>query len=72
MLDQLDEQHTFELPEGMVEQEFENIWSQITNDLTQANKTFEDEDTTEEKAREDYMKLAKTPGASWIGAGRDR
>ncbi len=59
LLDQLDEQHTFELPEGMVEQEFENIWSQITNDLTQANKTFEDEDTTEEKAREDYMKLAK-------------
>jgi len=59
LLDQLDEQHTFELPEGMVEQEFDNIWKQITGDLEQANKTFEDEDTTEEKAREDYMKLAK-------------
>ena len=59
MLDQLDKQHQFELPEGMVEQEFDNIWNQITNDLEQAGKSFEDEDTTEEKAREDYMKLAK-------------
>ncbi|MEL6751225.1 MAG: trigger factor, partial [Pseudomonadota bacterium] len=59
LLDQLDEQHQFELPEGMVSQEFDNIWTQITNDLEQAGKSFEDEETTEEKAREDYMKLAK-------------
>jgi len=59
LLDQLDEQHQFELPEGMVEQEFNNIWTQITNDLEQAGKSFEDEDTTEDKAKEDYMKLAK-------------
>jgi trigger factor len=59
LLDQLDEQHQFELPEGMVDQEFKNIWNQITNDLQQANKSFEDEDTTEDKAREDYMKLAQ-------------
>jgi trigger factor len=59
LLDQLDEQHQFELPEGMVEQEFNNIWAQITGDLEQAGKTFEDEETTEEKAKEDYMKLAK-------------
>ncbi|MDA8869781.1 trigger factor [Rhizobiaceae bacterium] len=59
LLDRLDEQHQFELPEGMVQQEFDNIWQQITNDLEQAGKNFEDEDTTEEKAREDYMKLAQ-------------
>ncbi|MEM8751188.1 MAG: trigger factor [Pseudomonadota bacterium] len=59
LLDQLDEKHQFELPEGMVEMEFNNIWAQISQDLEQAGKTFEDEDTTEEKAREDYMKLAK-------------
>ncbi len=59
LLDILDEKHQFDLPEGMVEQEFNNIWTQITNDLEQAGKSFEDEDTTEEKAREDYMKLAK-------------
>ena len=59
LLDQLDEQHQFDLPEGMVEQEFNNIWNQITGDLEQAGKSFEDEDTTEDKAKEDYMKLAK-------------
>ncbi|MEM1318093.1 MAG: trigger factor, partial [Pseudomonadota bacterium] len=32
LLDQLDETYTFDLPEGMVEQEFNNIWNQITND----------------------------------------
>ncbi|MEE9314113.1 MAG: trigger factor [Rhizobiaceae bacterium] len=59
LLDQLDKQHKFDLPEGMVEQEFNNIWGQITNDLEQAGKTFKDEDTTEKKARADYMKLAQ-------------
>lgn len=59
LLDQLDDAHQFDLPEGMVEQEFSNIWNQITGDLEQAGKSFEDEDTTEEQAREDYMKLAK-------------
>lgn len=59
LLDQLDEKHQFDLPEGMVEMEFNNIWNQITNDLDEAKRTFEDEDTTEEKAREDYLKLAK-------------
>ena len=59
LLDKLDEEHKFDLPEGMVEQEFDNIWNQISRDLEQAGKSFEDEDTTEEKAREDYRKLAQ-------------
>ncbi|MDD9909677.1 MAG: trigger factor [Ahrensia sp.] len=59
LLDKLDESHSFDLPQGMVEQEFDNIWTQIARDLEQAGKTFEDEDTTEEKAREDYRKLAE-------------
>ncbi|MFD0918000.1 trigger factor [Pseudahrensia aquimaris] len=59
LLDELDKTHKFDLPQGMVEQEFNNIWAQITRDLEQAERTFEDEDTTEEKAREDYQKLAE-------------
>ena len=59
LLDTLDKQHKFDLPEGMVEQEFENIWNQITADLERAGKTFEDEDTTEAKARKEYQKLAE-------------
>jgi len=59
LLDELDKQHKFDLPESMVEQEFNNIWNQITSDLEQAGKTFEDEDTTEAKAKKDYQKLAQ-------------
>ena len=59
LLDMLDEMHTFELPESMVDQEFDNIWAQITNDLEQAGKSFEDEDTTEEEARAEYRTLAE-------------
>jgi trigger factor len=59
VLDQLDEMHKFELPPTMVTQEFENIWRQITSDMQQANRTFEQEGTTEEKAREEYQKIAE-------------
>lgn len=59
VLDQLDDQHTFDLPPKMVEQEFDNIWRQVTNELGQSGRTFEDEGTTEEAAREDYHKIAE-------------
>lgn len=59
ILDQLDELYDFETPEKLVSAEFENIWRQINTDLAQAGKTFADEDTTEDAAREEYTKLAK-------------
>jgi trigger factor len=59
LLDQLDERHKFEPPPSLVEQEFENVWSQIENDLKQQNRTFADEGTTEEKAREEYRAIAE-------------
>lgn len=59
LLDQLDEMHAFELPPTLVEKEFENIWRQVTHDIEQHGKSFEDEDTTEEEARVDYQKIAE-------------
>ncbi len=59
LLDALDAAHKFELPETMVQQEFDNIWNQITGDLEKAGKSFEDEDTTEEEARKEYQTLAE-------------
>jgi trigger factor len=59
ILDQLDEMTKMELPEKMVEQEFDNIWAQVTGELERSGRTFEDEDTTEEKAREEYRTLAE-------------
>ena len=59
LLDQLDERHKLEPPPSLVEQEFANVWSQVENDLKQQNRTFEDEGTTEEKAREEYRGIAE-------------
>ncbi|WP_427023157.1 trigger factor [Aureimonas ureilytica] len=59
LLDALDADYAFELPSKLVEAEFNNIWQQVTRELEQSGKSFEDEDTTEEKAREEYRKLAE-------------
>ncbi|WP_159586038.1 trigger factor [Chelativorans xinjiangense] len=59
LLDALDETYKFEAPSKLVDAEFDNIWGQVTRDLEQANRTFEDEDTTEEEAREEYRTLAE-------------
>ena len=52
-------QYEFELPPALVEQEFNGIWSQVTGEMQQAGKSFADEDTTEEAAREEYLTIAK-------------
>jgi trigger factor len=59
LLDQLDELYDFELPPTLVNQEFDGVWRQVEADLQASGKTFEDEETTEEKAREEYRKIAE-------------
>jgi trigger factor len=59
LLDQLDERHKFEPPPSLVEQEFNAVWSRIENDLKQQGRTFADEGTTDEKAREEYRAIAE-------------
>jgi len=59
LLDALDEAYKFEAPSKLVEAEFQNIWTQVTRDLEQAGRSFEDEDTTEEEARAEYQRLAE-------------
>lgn len=59
ILDQMDELHKFEAPAKLIESEFDNIWRQVETDLEQNNKTFADEDTTEEEARVEYQALAE-------------
>ena len=43
----------------MVEQEFQNVWNQVTQDLQRSGRSFADEDTTEEAAKADYRKIAE-------------
>jgi trigger factor len=59
LLDQLDERHKFDPPPSLVEQEFNSVWSSIEADLKAQNRTFADENTTEEKARADYRAIAE-------------
>jgi trigger factor len=59
LLDALDEKHAFDLPQTLVDQEFESVWRQVGQDLESRGKTFTDEETTEEKAREEYRAIAE-------------
>ena len=59
LLDQLDEKYDFELPPTMLSQEFDGIWGQVEKEMEEAGTSFEDNDTTEEQAREDYSKIAE-------------
>ncbi len=59
LLDQLDAMHKFAPPPTLVEDEFKNVWNAIESDLKQQNRTFADEGTTEEKAREEYRAIAE-------------
>ncbi|MGL4325564.1 MAG: trigger factor [Beijerinckiaceae bacterium] len=59
LLDKLDTEYQFDLPEGLVEQEFSNVWASVEQDMKGAGKTFADEDTTEEEARAEYRKISE-------------
>jgi trigger factor len=59
LLDKLDEMHKFALPPTLAEDEFKNVWNAVEGDLKAQGRTFEDEGTTEEKAREEYRGIAE-------------
>jgi trigger factor len=58
LLDRLDETHQFEAPPSLVDEEFNLMWNSITAEMESSGKTFADEDTTEEAAKEEYRKIA--------------
>jgi len=58
LLDKLDELHRFALPPTLAEEEFKNVWNAVEGDLKSQNRSFADEGTTEEKAREEYRAIA--------------
>jgi trigger factor len=58
LLDRLDEAHRFEAPPSLVDQEFELMWNSIKSEMESSGKTFADEDTTEEAAKDEYRKIA--------------
>lgn len=59
MLDALDKAHSFELPPTLVENEFGQIWGQLTQSMEQSKKTFADEGKSEDEVRGDYRRIAE-------------
>jgi trigger factor len=59
LLDALDKKYSFELPEGLVTQEFDQVWRRVAAEQGQSGRSFEDEGTTEEAARAEYQRIAE-------------
>jgi trigger factor len=58
LLDRLDDSHKFEAPPSLIEEEFKLMWNSIKAEMESSGKTFADEDTTEDAAKEEYQKIA--------------
>jgi trigger factor len=59
LLDELDRLHKFEPPPTLVEEEFDRVWKSVLQEMETDKKTFADENTTEEKAKEEYRAIAE-------------
>jgi trigger factor len=58
LLDRLDETHQFEAPSTLIDEEFNLMWASIKAEMESTGKTFADENTTEEAAKDEYRKIA--------------
>jgi trigger factor len=58
LLDRLDESHKFEAPSSLIDEEFNLMWNSVRAEMESGGKTFADENTTEEAAKEEYRTIA--------------
>ena len=58
LLDRLDDSHRFDAPPSLIEEEFRLMWNSIKAEMESGGKTFADENTTEDAAKEEYHKIA--------------
>jgi trigger factor len=59
LLDALDKKYVFDVPQGLVTQEFDAVWRKVEAERKQSGRSYEDDNTTEEAARADYLKIAE-------------
>jgi len=59
LLDQLSDQHSFEVPPGMVEMEFGQIWNEIAADKARLDAEMAEEKKTEDELKAEYKKIAE-------------
>jgi trigger factor len=59
LLDALDKKYVFDVPEGLVTQEFGAVWRKVEAEQKRSGRSYEDDNTTEEAMRADYRKIAE-------------
>jgi trigger factor len=59
LLDALDKTHNFDLPETLVNNEFDGIFNNAKAEMERAGKTFESEGKTEDDMKAEYRKIAE-------------
>jgi trigger factor len=59
ILDALDESHSFDLPTGMVDAEFDNIWRQVEAELKREGASPADEGKSEDELKAEYRGIAE-------------
>lgn len=59
LLDQLAEQNSFAVPDGMVDMEFQQIWGEISADKARLDAELAEEKKTEDELKAEYRKIAE-------------
>ena len=59
LLDVLEKKHKFELPESMVNQEFDQMWNQLQQQLDQQKKELKDLELSEKEIRKNYTEISE-------------
>jgi trigger factor len=59
LLDKLSDEHDFELPEGILEAEFEGIWKQVLDAKERDALDPDDKEKSEEELKENYREIAE-------------
>ena len=59
LLDALEKKHKFELPESMVNQEFDQMWNQLQQQLDQQKKELKDLELSEKEIRKNYIEISE-------------
>jgi trigger factor len=59
LLDALDSRYSFELPQTLVDQEFNNIWAQHEAESRRAGQPLAEEGKTEDETRAEFRKIAE-------------
>lgn len=62
LLDSLSEMHTFDVPQSLLETEFNDIWARLQQELNSdplSNSSDNDDNRTEEELRDEYRKISE-------------